>query len=157
MKERSIYQYIPTLSEHRPSLFSNFVLQKLTRYRLACSTDEDYADISTSFATRLEARGSDPSIFAKALILVPPRVDLMLRIPDPDKVVAKKFEKGNPIISLCVPRLVCPLGSCIVYADVTALFPSIPIDVGILTVRSILTALNVFPPRFPYGPPPQGP
>jgi hypothetical protein len=114
MKERSIYQYIPTLSEHRPSLFSNFVLQKLTRYRLACSTDEDYADISTSFATRLEARGSDPSIFAKAFILVPPRVDLMLRIPDPDKVVAKKFEKGNPIISLCVPRL-HPGQSCCEY------------------------------------------
>jgi hypothetical protein len=50
-----------------------------------------------------------------------------------------------------------PIGSCIVYADVTALFPSISIDVGILTVRSILTDLNVFPPRFPYGPPPQGP
>jgi hypothetical protein len=104
-KERNIYQYIPTLSEHRPSLFSNFVLQELTRYRLACSTDEDYADISNSFATRLEARGYDPSIFTKALTLVPPRVDLMLRIPDPDKVVIKKFEKGNPIISLCVPRL----------------------------------------------------
>jgi hypothetical protein len=62
-EERSIYQYISTLSELRPSLFPNFVLQELTRYRLPCSTDEDYADISNSFATRLEARGYDPSIF----------------------------------------------------------------------------------------------
>ena len=55
-KERNIYQYIPTPSEHGPSLFDNFVLQVVIRYRIACSNDEDYADISTSFASRLEAR-----------------------------------------------------------------------------------------------------
>ena len=104
-KERNIYQYIPTLSEHRPSLFDNFVLQELIRYRIACSTDEDYADISTSFASRLEARGYNSSIIATALTRVPPRTDLMAKIIDSQDAPVKKFTKGNPIISLCVPRL----------------------------------------------------
>lgn len=104
-KERNAYQYIPTLSEHRPSLFANIVLQELVRYRIACTNDDDFNDIVASFSLRLAARGYDPSIIANALTHVPPRVDLMAKIPDPSIVVPKRFLKGNPIISLCVPRL----------------------------------------------------
>ena len=96
---------IPTLSEHSPSLFDNFVLQEIIRYRIACSNDEDYADISTSFASRLEARGYNPSIITNSLMRVPPRTDLMSKIMDSQDAPVKKFTKGNPIISLCVPRL----------------------------------------------------
>ncbi len=90
-KERNAYQYIPTLSEHRPSLFANIVLQELIRYRMACSNDEDFNDIVSSFSSRLQARGYDPSIITNALTKVPIRVDLMAKIPDPGIIVPKKF------------------------------------------------------------------
>ena len=38
-----------------------------------------------------------------------------------------------------------PLGSTILCADVTSLYPNIPIDIGILTVRKVLLNLGFFP------------
>lgn len=40
-----------------------------------------------------------------------------------------------------------PLGSSILCADVTALYPNIPIDIGILIVRTELIELACFPPH----------
>jgi hypothetical protein len=36
------YQYIPPLSQHRPHVFYNVVLQELKRYQLACTDSTDF-------------------------------------------------------------------------------------------------------------------
>jgi hypothetical protein len=103
-KERNIYQYIPTLSEHKSSLFENFVTQELTRYKLACTSHIDYGTITTAFATRLAARGYPSSIIQEALPKIPTRYALMHRLRT-TAPVSTKYTRGNPIISLCIPRL----------------------------------------------------
>ena len=77
LKERNIYQYIPNMSEHSPHIFKNFVLQELQRYRLACTSDQEYDKICSSFSQRLQARGYQPDICSVALQKVPPRTFLM--------------------------------------------------------------------------------
>ena len=103
-KERNIYQYIPTLSEHKSSLFENFVLQELTRYKLACKQHSDYVTISTAFATRLAARGYPDSVFTIALERVPARYILLRDLLNSRKKSTDP-KRGSPIVSLCVPRL----------------------------------------------------
>jgi hypothetical protein len=76
-KPRNIYQYIPTTSEHKPSLFKSFVLQELNRYSLACTDTSDLADIIASFNARLLARSYDPSILQQAIISLRPRETLL--------------------------------------------------------------------------------
>ena len=72
-KPINIYQYIPTISNHNPSIFSKFVLQEIKRYRLSCTDDIDYTQIATDFRIRLCSRGYPTDIFEKAFPLVPPR------------------------------------------------------------------------------------
>jgi hypothetical protein len=45
LKERNIYQYIPTVSERSPHLFKNCAFQELNCHRLACSTDDDFHNL----------------------------------------------------------------------------------------------------------------
>jgi Reverse transcriptase (RNA-dependent DNA polymerase) len=108
-KERNIYQYIPPISEHRTTLFNNFVLQELIRYRLACTHTSDYDIISAQFATRLKARGYDPSIFWLATKKVPHRNDLLAKLADVKDPSPLIYKRGNLIMTLCVPRLDPPV------------------------------------------------
>jgi hypothetical protein len=106
-KERNIYQYIPTMSEHPPHLFKNFVFQELNRYRLACTTDDDFHEIASLFHTRLLARGYPSSIFLNALSLVPPRTFLMekLRVSLSPVQPPHEIKTRSPILTLRIPRL----------------------------------------------------
>lgn len=105
-KPRNIYQYIPTTSEHKPSLFKNFVLQELNRYSLACTDTSDLADIIASFNARLLARGYDPSILQQAILLLRPRETLLRDLyTSLSKTKPTRYTKVPPLVTLCVPRL----------------------------------------------------
>lgn len=105
-KPRNKYQYIPTTSEHRPSLFKNFVLQELKRYSLACTDNSDLEAITLAFSNRLLARGYDPSILTDAITSLPSRDillnDLQLSINRPTPT---SYTKTPPIATLCIPRM----------------------------------------------------
>ena len=106
-KERNIYQYIPIISEHPPHLFKNFVFQELNRYRLACTTDDDYHEIASLFHTRLLARGYPSSIFFDASALVTSRTSMMekLRLSLSPLQPPHDMKIRSPILTLCIPRL----------------------------------------------------
>ena len=63
-----------------PHLFKNFVFQELNRYRLACTTDDDYHEIASLFHTRLLTRGYPSSIFFDASALVTSRTLMMEKL-----------------------------------------------------------------------------
>ena len=105
-KPRNIYQYIPTTSEHKPTLFKNFVLQELKRYSLACTDITDMHTITTSFGTRLQARGYDPTIIRDAITSLPPRSALLDTLRSiVNKIPSTRYIRVPPIATLCVPRL----------------------------------------------------
>ena len=104
-KPRNIYQYIPTISEHKPSIFTNFVFQELKRYLLACTDYSDFVFVVAQFSQRLLVRGYPPTILQEAFLKLPTRISLMndLRartLPQPGVPKVRK-----PIISICIPRL----------------------------------------------------
>ena len=104
-KPLNIYQYIPTQSEHKSSLYNNFVLQELKRYNLACTDFTDYQSICSSFADRLAARGYAKEIYNNALLKVPSRAmqiqELSDRLQRPPQVA---FIPGRPLVTLQIPR-----------------------------------------------------
>lgn len=104
-KPLNIYQYIPTQSEHPASLYDNFVLQELKRYKLACTNPLDYTTICNSFAARLIARGYDAKILTNALTKVPTRNALLRavvkRLRQPPQT---EYIPGRPVIILRIPR-----------------------------------------------------
>ena len=56
-KPHNIYQYIPTLSQHKPAIFKNFILQELKRYQISCTNNVDFLNIVKQFKERLIKRG----------------------------------------------------------------------------------------------------
>lgn len=109
-KPRNVYQYIPPLSEHKPSLFKNIILQEFKRYSLASSLPSDFTSITASFRQRLLARGYDASIIDSTLLEVPTRPTLFQNLLNsinagrPTVYVPKP-----PLITLCVPRMDPPI------------------------------------------------
>lgn len=97
------YQYIPPLSNHRPHVFSNFILQELKRYRLACTEDASFEHLVVLFRDRLQRRGYTPQMLSTALRVLPSRqtlLDLLLN-PPPTHDAAPT----PPIIVLNLPSL----------------------------------------------------
>ena len=109
-KERNIYQYIPPMSEHKPTIFNNFVKQELRRYKVSCTNDIDFIEILELFKHRLVSRGYDLDIVTTALLTLPTRKQLLTDIRN--KIKSDKINKDTrvqPIVSLCVPRLFPPI------------------------------------------------
>ena len=108
-KERNIYQYIPFVSEHKPSIFTNFILQELKRYSLFCTDENDFLKIVECFTNRLLARGYPADLMTSQLLMLPPRKDLLTALKKPSHPVNNILKKKTPIISLCIPRLNPPI------------------------------------------------
>lgn len=96
------YQYIPPLSQHRPHVFYNFVLQELKRYQLACTDSTDFHILLQLFRERLKRRGYAPQLLSRALLELPPRTSLLQLLINPPPTHAKPTP---PIITLNIPRL----------------------------------------------------
>ncbi len=98
------YQYIPPLSNHRPHVFFNFILQELKRYRLACTDDSSFEHLVVLFRDRLQRRGYAPQMLSTALHALPSRqtlLDLLLNPPPP----TNDATSTPPIIVLNLPTL----------------------------------------------------
>ena len=108
--DRFSYQYIPTVSNHKSSLFKNFVLQELKRYSLACTDNADLDSIIKAFKERLQARGYEDSILQDAITSLPPRNDLLQKLRERILLpVPTRYKPVPPIVTLCVPRLDPPI------------------------------------------------
>jgi hypothetical protein len=103
-KPENKYSYIPTISDHNPSVFSNFILQELKRYRLSCTIPTDFDELISLFQLRLTRRGYSPFLFLSALARLPSREfllqNLINSIPKEQRSQTKK-----PIVTLAIPRL----------------------------------------------------
>ena len=110
-KERNIYQYIPTCSEHNSSIFSNFILQELKRYSLFCSHELDFNNIVQLFTQRLIARGYTHNQVENQLNKLPSRTELLITLKNQlqPTMLPYTYKKKTPIVSLCVPRLNPPI------------------------------------------------
>jgi hypothetical protein len=82
-KPANKYQYIPLLSEHSPAVFRNFISAELRRYLLSCSKYVDFVCICSAFRARLRARGYHDEILDFCIGGLPPRGDLVARLPPP--------------------------------------------------------------------------
>ena len=78
-KPHNIYQYIPTLSQHKPAIFKNFILQELKRYQISCTNNVDFLNIVKQFKERLMKRGYNESLLTNtALSLLPTRLQQLI-------------------------------------------------------------------------------
>jgi hypothetical protein len=80
-KPANKYQYIPTLSEHQPSVFSNFITAELSRYLLCCSCYVDFIILLARFRMRLRARGYHDEMLVAAFKKLPHRSMLVEKLP----------------------------------------------------------------------------
>ena len=110
-KERNIYQYIPIVSEHNSSIFSNFILQELKRYSLFCSKESDFHTIVLLFTQRLIARGYSQDQVDSQLLKLPSRSLLLSALKQQlqPTIRPKVYKKKTPIVSICAPRLDPPI------------------------------------------------
>ena len=104
-KPSNKYQYIPPLSQHKPSVFPALVLSELKRYLLACSHHADFLELLPLFRQRLARRGYPEHIFTRALAALPPRQQLLEQLLNPPQ---KDERKPAPIIVLNLPRCLFP-------------------------------------------------
>ena len=106
-KPHNKYQYIPTQSQHKASIFKNFILQELKRYQLSCTLHSDFLLIVDQFKKRLEDRGYDKNLINT----------IILQLPTRTQQITDLFHKSNtpttntkslkqPIISLCLPKMI---------------------------------------------------
>ena len=101
-KPSNKYQYIPPLSNHRPHVFFNFILQVLKRYRLACTDVSSFEHLVVLFRDRLQRRGYTPQMLSTALRILPSRQELLDRLLNPPPTHAKPTP---PIVVLNLPTL----------------------------------------------------
>jgi hypothetical protein len=90
-KSTSKFQYIPPFSAHVTHVFQNWVYNELCRYKIICSSDEDFFKIKYQFLNRLLDRGYSISFFALVAPNVPSRATLLDKItlalnPKPSKI-----------------------------------------------------------------------
>lgn len=79
-KPANIYQYIPHISNHKSSVFKNFITQELCRFRLNCTLTQDYDICVNLFTERLIARGYDNELIASCINNIPPRLELLTKL-----------------------------------------------------------------------------
>lgn len=69
-KPNNLFQYLPSLSNHKPSIFINIIRNEIKRYMKNCSRLEDYNEAKDAFLTRLLVRGYTPSIIQLGLLQI---------------------------------------------------------------------------------------
>ena len=107
-KPANIYQYIPYMSNHKSSIFKNFILQELCRFRLNCTNDEDYITAQKTFIINLLARGYNLDNINSIINDIPLREVLLekikLRLQQP-----KQLKHNMLIVTLQQPITLKPI------------------------------------------------
>jgi hypothetical protein len=104
-KPMNKFQYIPPMSLHKPAFFSNFIVQELSRYRLACSSSADYDRLVPVFIERLLCRGYSPLYIFPLLDRVPTRDNLLQKLLTQTAVPRVDRRLQSPVIVLDLPPL----------------------------------------------------
>ena len=105
-KPHNIYQYIPTLSQHKQAIFKNFILQELKRYQISCTNNVDFLNIVLQFKERLIKRGYNESLLTHALLQLPTRIQQLTDLQNKSKINNNTTNTLNsPIILLCLPKI----------------------------------------------------
>ncbi len=79
-KPANIYQYIPPFSSHPRIVFQSWILEEVVRYRVKSTRTADFNELCRKFSDRLRARGYPPDYLARALVRVPARATLTLKL-----------------------------------------------------------------------------
>ena len=79
-KPANIYQYIPYVSNHKSSVFTNFITQELCRFKLNCTYTHDYELCMNLFTERLVARGYDIDVITTCINDIPSRTELLTKL-----------------------------------------------------------------------------
>ena len=79
-KPANIYQYIPFMSNHKSSIFKNFIIQELCRYKLNCTEHDDFITCQNSFTKHLLVRGYRKAVIDSAILVIPDRDILIQKI-----------------------------------------------------------------------------
>lgn len=82
-KALNTHSYIPPTSSHKVKVFSNFIRSELRRYRLLCTLDTDFQNISAEFYLRLLNRGYKATFIRKHFYGTPSRRYLLLQLTRP--------------------------------------------------------------------------
>ena len=146
-KPHNKYQYIPTQSQHKSSIYKNFILQELKRYQLSCSLHSDFLIIVKQFKKRLEKRGYNAHLIDTILSQLPTRSQQITDLYNKSKTnkIPQKILK-QPIISLCLPKMIPNISWKEVFklpTDITEnehykkLYPSSEILIGNINPRTI--------------------
>lgn len=102
-KPANIYQYIPTLSNHKPNIFSNFIKQEVNRFNINCTNTDDYNECKILFSQRLLARGYDTKLFNNATSGLPTRETLINNIIIRRNQEKKIYDKSKIIFTINKP------------------------------------------------------
>ena len=102
-KPANIYQYIPLLSNHRPTIFLNFIKQEINRFNINCTNINDFNICKTLFLHRLLARGYNEELFNNALSALPTRSTLLNNIIVRRNLVKKAYDKSLLILEINKP------------------------------------------------------
>jgi hypothetical protein len=104
-KAANLYSYIPPSSDHRATVFSNFILEEHKRYRLSCTDPEDYYHFASLFEQRLLRRGYTHKMIALARSRVPTRATLLTGITPKLHPRNPNRTSQRPVVVLSLPRL----------------------------------------------------
>jgi hypothetical protein len=97
------YLYIPPLSLHKPSFFDNFVLQELSRYRLACTSPMAYKEVANLFFVRLLHRGYSFDYLLPLFLQTPSRAHLLKKLFTP--ATLPRIAPRTPFLTVSMPPL----------------------------------------------------
>ncbi len=67
-KPNNLFQYLPSLSNHKSSIFINLIANELKRYKDNCSKDEDFEIAKENFISRLILRGYNNQLIQLGLL-----------------------------------------------------------------------------------------
>jgi hypothetical protein len=93
------YLYIPPGSFHVKSIFKAFITNEIKRYRISCTSDEDFLDIKTKFYSRLIAREYVPTQIDPLFSIEYTREDLLVdKLPSyTHKSISIPFKINNTL------------------------------------------------------------
>ena len=108
-KPANIYQYIPTLSNHKSTIFLNFIKQEINRFNINCSDINDFNQCKNLFLQRLLSRGYNIELFNNAISTSPDRETLLNKIITRRHTIKKTYNKSLIILSIKKPLFKQPI------------------------------------------------
>ncbi len=97
-KPENKYSYIPTISDHNKSVFTNFIKQELKRYLIGCTNEDDYLNIVSLFQQRLKDRGYSRDYLELTKLQQASRSSYLR-----DMLKSKNKIDAKPILTITIP------------------------------------------------------